>query len=341
MTGTKSRLSDGELEQENDLQESAEALSQAARDLDEKVRLETLAERLLERRRAPEPRGPISGRRTGLRRLVARATARINQFADFVLPSRPLHRLLLRGLEVEEKEIHLSRGAAGLDGLRIAFISDVHAGSCMNAEDLVRLFTKVAELKPDLVCFGGDLINTRERELLLFREALAMLDAPLGQYAVPGNHDHFWGQDIGLWEAFLQEHGVRVLNNAGARIERDGDTFWLAGVDDLTEGVPDLEVALSGAREDEPILLLSHHPDFFYEAAAVGVDVQLSGHTHGGQVKLFGWSAVRHSRFGWHEGSYELEGSQLYVGRGLGVTFLPMRLGASPELPIFVLRTLA
>jgi hypothetical protein len=191
--------------------------------------------------------------------------------------SKPLHRWLLRGLEMPEIEMPLRRGAPGLEGLRIAFISDVHAGSCMGECDLMRLFAKVEAAEPDLVCLGGDLINTRERELLLFREPLRLLHPPLGIYAVPGNHDHFWGPDIGLWTAFLQECGVEVLSNEGRRIERDGASLWLAGVDDLTEGQPDLPLALQGMRADEPCVLLAHHPDFFFEAAAIGVDVQLSG----------------------------------------------------------------
>jgi predicted MPP superfamily phosphohydrolase len=295
-------------------------------------------ELLTERPRAPQPWGPVSGPRGAWRRFVARGTARLNQLVDFVLPSKPLHRWLLRGLEMPEIEMPLRRGAPGLEGLRIAFISDVHAGSCMGECDLMRLFAKVEAAEPDLVCLGGDLINTRERELLLFREPLRLLHPPLGIYAVPGNHDHFWGPDIGLWTAFLQECGVEVLSNEGRRIERDGASLWLAGVDDLTEGQPDLPLALQGMRADEPCVLLAHHPDFFFEAAAIGVDVQLSGHTHGGQVKLFGHAPIQHSRFGWNEGRFELESSQLYVGRGLGVTLLPIRLGAPPEIPVLVLR---
>lgn len=301
--------------------------------------LRSLEAKLLGRPRAPEPRGPFSGPRRGWRRLMASVAARINQFADFVLPSGPWHRWLLRGLEMPEIELRLRRGGAGLDGLRIAFVSDVHAGSCMHERDLVRLFAKVAAREPDLVCLGGDLINTREREILAFRGPLGLLNPPLGVFAVPGNHDHFFGADIGLWEAFLRDCGVQVLVNRGQRVERGGASLWLAGIDDLTEGLPDLEAALDGARGDEPLVLLSHHPDFFFEAAAVGIDVQLSGHTHGGQVRLGGWSPIRHSRFDWHEGRFELEGAQLYVGRGVGVTFLPVRIGAPPEIPFFVVRT--
>jgi predicted MPP superfamily phosphohydrolase len=226
---------------------------------------------------------------------------------------------------------------SGLEGLTIAFLSDIHAGLCMSKGDLCEIFERVSFLSPDLVCLGGDLINTREREILLFREPLSLIKPPLGVFCVPGNHDHFWGPDIGLWESFLVRQGVEVLNNRGKRIEKGGENLFLAGVDDLTEGSPCLESALNGRRSGEPTILLSHHPDFFFEAAANDVDLTLSGHTHGGQIRFFGWSPIHHSRFGWVEGKYELEGARLYVGRGVGTTALPIRIGTRAEIPLITL----
>jgi predicted MPP superfamily phosphohydrolase len=222
-------------------------------------------------------------------------------------------------------------------GLRICFVSDVHAGSFLDEDDLCELFERIQAEAPDLVLFGGDLINTRERELLLFRRPLQRLRPPLGMFAVPGNHDHFWGRDLGLWTSFLQEQGVEVLTNRGRRIERAGDSFWLCGVDDLTEGAPDLAAALRGRRDGEPTVLLSHHPDFFFEAAAVDVDLVLSGHTHGGQIRLAGWAPIRHSKFGHERGWFRENGCRLYVGRGVGVTLLPLRIDAPPEIPLVTL----
>lgn len=260
--------------------------------------------------------------------------ATINRVLDRLPPGRWLHQRAQRGLQFSEVDMTLRRGGEGLHGLRIAFLSDIHAGSFMNCSDLQRIFARVAASAPDLVCLGGDLINTREREILMFREALALLRPPLGVYAVPGNHDHFWGRDLGLWEAFLREQGVRVLVNRGERVERNGHGLWVAGVDDLTEGQPDLAAALDGHRDDEPVLLLSHHPDFFFECAAAGVDLTLSGHTHGGQIMIFGWTPLNHSLFGYWNGWFEEDRARLYVSRGVGVTLLPLRIGASPEIPV-------
>jgi uncharacterized protein len=288
-------------------------------------------------RRAPTPRGPLSGKRTALRRAVASALAGVNRWLDRMPGSHWLHRRLHQRLELPELELGMRQGARGPAGLRIAFVSDVHAGSFLGEDDLSRVFARVQEARPDLVLFGGDLINTREREILLFRRPLRELRPRHGVFAVPGNHDHFFGPDISLWRSFLEDQGVVVLCNEGRRIEHEGGSMWLCGVDDLTEGAPDLKRALVGRRERETTVLLSHHPDFFFEAAAVDVDLQLSGHTHGGQIRIAGWAPIHHSRFGYERGWFVENDCRLYVGRGLGVTVLPLRIDALPEVPIVTL----
>jgi hypothetical protein len=289
-------------------------------------------------RRAPTPIGPLSGRRTAWRRLAAQAIAAVNRGLDRLPLGHWLHRRVRQRLEVPQLDLPLRAPAPGLHGLRLCFVSDVHAGSFLHERDLCDLFDRIQAGAPDLVLFGGDLINTRDRELLMFRRPLQRLRPPLGMFAVPGNHDHFWGADIGLWTAFLQDQGVEVLTNRGRRVERDGSSLWLCGVDDLTEGTPDLRAALHGRRDGEPAVLLSHHPDFFFEAAAVDVDLVLSGHTHGGQIRIGGWAPIHHSRFGYERGWFREHGCRLYVGRGVGVTVLPLRIDAPPEIPFVTLR---
>jgi predicted MPP superfamily phosphohydrolase len=266
--------------------------------------------------------------------MAALASARLNRVLDLLPPGRWLHRRVQRGMEFTDVEVPLRRGRADLHGIRIALVTDVHAGSFMNEADLCRIFERIAAAEPDLVCLGGDLINTFDRELLLLRQPLSLLRPPLGVFAVPGNHDHFYGTEIGLWESFLREQGVSVLINAGQRVQRGDASLWVAGVDDLTEGEPDLARALAGHRDHEPVLLLSHHPDFFFEAAAAGVELTVSGHTHGGQILVAGKTPLRHSAFGYWRGMFEEEDARLYVSRGVGVTLLPLRIGARPEVPM-------
>lgn len=258
----------------------------------------------------------------------------MNEVLDRLPPGRWLHQAAQKSLHFSQVGVEFRRGQPGLQGLKIAFLSDLHLGSFMNVDDMCRVFERLAEHSPDLVCFGGDLINTRERELLMLRKPLQCIDPPLGIFAVPGNHDHFFGSDLGLWQSFLNDNGVKVLVNSGARVEKDDASLWIAGVDDLTEGEPDLARAMMGSDPDEPVLVLAHHPDFFIESADANVDLQLSGHTHGGQIVLFGWTPLKHSEHGYWRGLFRRNNSQLYVSRGVGVTLLPIRFGASAEIPI-------
>ncbi len=258
----------------------------------------------------------------------------INRTLNCMLVGHWLHRRIQENLEISRVKMVLDRGHPDLEGFRIAYISDVHAGAFVTETDIYRMFQKVAAEDVDLIVLGGDLINTRHRELLDLVRPIRSLQPRYGIYAVPGNHDHNWSSDLADWTLFLENLGVTVLVNQGVRIEHGRGSFWLAGVDDLTEGKPDAEASLRGRRPGEPAVLLSHHPDFFYESVRADVDLTLAGHTHGGQVNLFGWIPIHHSFLGFRHGSYSHDQYQMYVGRGFGLTLLPIRIGARAELPV-------
>jgi len=284
------------------------------------------------------PRLDLASYRSSLlMRAMESVTVWLNRCVDLLPGSNWIHRRILANLELTDVKMPLRRGGVGLSGLRVAFISDVHAGSYLGKFDLCRLFELIADQEPDLVCLGGDLINSREHELNDLCEPLSKLAPPLGIFAVPGNHDHEYTGHIDSWQKFLEDRGVAVLINRGKRVERNGAGLWLCGVDDLSKGHPDLDAALDGHNPAEPTVLLAHHPDYFRESVRRGVDLTLSGHTHGGQVMLFGWVPVLHSEYGFHSGTFEHDGCKMYVGRGLGVTVLPVRLGARSEVPIVTL----
>jgi len=251
---------------------------------------------------------------------------------------RGLSEWLERHRHVTHPVIRLARGGPGLDGLRIAFISDVHAGNFLDEDDFLRICARVAEHAPDVVCLGGDLVNRWPQQIVHLRKGLSLLQPPLGTFAIYGNHEYETTRDPWQWRSVLEEQGVEVLLNRGRRLSRGGATLWLAGVDDLLAGEPDLEAALDGCWPGEPIVLLAHHPDFFEEAADVGVDLQLSGHTHGGQILIFGQTPLRHTHEGYWAGRFERDGAQLYVGRGVGVSLIPVRIGAPAEIAIVTLR---
>lgn len=291
------------------------------------------------RPRAPLPPGRLGRRKGPIAHGVEDLLLRLSEALYPLPPGLLLRRRLERGLVFSEIELRIGRGGPGLHGLRIAYVSDLHAGSFMTERDLCRIFERVARLEPDLVCLGGDLIEHRPEQVLLLGKALSLLRPPMGMFAVPGNHECDVEPGLGLWRGTLEEHGVEILINAGRRLRRNGESLWLAGVDDLSLGQPDLAAALREAREEEPILLLAHHPDLFHEASYVGVDLTLSGHTHAGQITFFGQSPLRRTRLGYWHGRFEKDGAQLYVSGGAGTTWLPIRMSAPGEVPLIRLLT--
>ena len=252
---------------------------------------------------------------------------------------RWLFRRLEEALEFNTVQVRMGRLGAGLDGLRVAFVSDLHVGGLLRSEQVVRMFDRLSDLEPDLIVLGGDLIDSRPEDAFELAGGLRKLGAPHGIVAVPGNHDRGVERELAVWREALEAHGVRVLINDGTRIAAGGDSLWIGGVDDLGLGEPDLERALRGCGPEEPALLVAHQPDLFIEAAHVGVDLTLSGHTHGGQISLGGFAPWmwKHSRLGFFHGHYWIGEAQLYVGRGAGVTLVPVRIGAPPEIPILEL----
>jgi predicted MPP superfamily phosphohydrolase len=153
-----------------------------------------------------------------------------------------------------------------------------------------------------------------------------------------GNHDHW--TDAALITDLFRAEGITVLINEGVHFEKNGESIWLAGVDDTMVGLEDLPLALAGARQDEMKLLLAHNPIILRRAARAAVDLVLSGHTHGGQVAIRGErSTVRGARKRLLKGLGRLSNTQIYVNRGLGTVVLPIRYGCPPEISLLELRT--
>ncbi|MEN8149772.1 MAG: metallophosphoesterase, partial [Planctomycetota bacterium] len=176
---------------------------------------------------------------------------------------RWFRRLVTRPPVLTEVPLALRRGGPGLDGLTIAFLSDLHAGALLDEGDLDELFERLAAARPDVVVFGGDLIDHEPKEIRLYAKPLRRLAPPLGVYAVPGNHEYHRDDELALWRETLEAAGVTVLINRGQALERNGDRFWLAGIDNLGRGTADVPAALDGWRDGEPAVLISHEPDAF------------------------------------------------------------------------------
>jgi predicted MPP superfamily phosphohydrolase len=248
----------------------------------------------------------------------------------------PYDRQLCRRLTLSQAEIALERLPPAFDGLRVLFVSDLHAGPFVAPGVLVDTLSRLQAVEPDVILLGGDLTTSCARELCSHRVAFESLHAPLGVFAVLGNHDHYSHEPARL-RALLEAVGITVLHNRSVTLRRNGARLDLAGVDDLLLGDPDLPAALESTRP--PVVLLSHNPDLFFEAARRGVALTLAGHTHGGQIRLPGLPVlVRQSRYRLDEGRYRSGDSELVVSRGLGAVGLPWRAACPPEAVLIRLR---
>jgi predicted MPP superfamily phosphohydrolase len=248
---------------------------------------------------------------------------------------------MLRHLTVSEGDFTLRGLPRQLDGLRVLAITDIHAGPFLAISALESALARFLMLAPDLILVGGDVATTSLEEVAPHLQALRALRAPLGTYYVLGNHDHYTKLTDELRRQ-IEDAGLRVLQNEAVAIERDGGRLLLAGIDDWLVGTPDLRGAVAMARgldAEAPIVLLSHNPDVFFEAARAGVSLVVSGHTHGGQMRVPGLPVlIRMSRFRLDEGRYRAAGAEIVVSRGLGVSGIPLRTACPPEALLLTLR---
>jgi uncharacterized protein len=213
---------------------------------------------------------------------------------------------------------------------RVLLLTDIHTGIFLQPATLSRIIDGLMQTRPDLVVIGGDLVTGHVSEAVPCLPALTMLtSAPLGAWFCFGNHDYFGGNPAGL-RADLAGVGIRTLRNESVRLNYGAGSFVLGGIDDLLFGKPDWQCLEES--HGVPHLLLAHNPDHFYEGVARGVPLMLSGHTHGGQIRLpNGPPIIRQSRFCLDEGAYTSGSSTLVVSRGFGSVALPFRWGADPE----------
>jgi uncharacterized protein len=223
--------------------------------------------------------------------------------------------------------------------LRVVQLTDIHAGIFMTRDMMRRYVDQVIALKPELFVLTGDYISNSAVFFPGFVEEMARVRAPLGTFATLGNHEH-WCEGPVYYGDIFKKHGIHLLQNEHRLIRTGQGDFTVAGIDDLRFGKPNLGAALRGRDPALPTLLLSHRPEIFPEAARYGIPLTLSGHYHGGQVKLRlpgGDLSLAHLRTPYPEGLYRIVASHLYVSRGIGTTFTPVRLNAPPEVTLFQL----
>ncbi|MBT9558923.1 MAG: metallophosphoesterase [Myxococcales bacterium] len=246
----------------------------------------------------------------------------------------PWRRVVVRVLEVPIAGLPMA-----FDGFRIAHLTDLHSGPLV-PERWIRSWAEQANaLSPDLVALTGDLIAAGDTFIPHLERGLSPLKAPV--VAVLGNHDYFGGAAPAL-RAMHGRLGHKLLDNRHVVLLRGDDRLVIAGTDDTWTGSDDLDAALASAPRDVPVVLLAHDPVLFGTAVTRGVELQLSGHVHGGQVAIPGLglagSPLVWLGFPFVRGLYRRGRSQLWLGAGLGTTGAPIRVGVPSELPLLILR---
>ena len=243
-----------------------------------------------------------------------------------------LRRALAR-VEVKEVAVRLAKLPAARQGTTIVQLTDLHVGPTIGRafiEDIVR---RTNDLRPDVIAITGDLVDGSVERLRHAVEPLRELKAPLGVYFVTGNHEYFSGADP--WMDELRRLGIRVLRNERVTVGEGANALDIAGIDDHSAGrlggaPSDLARALAGRDPSRPLVLLAHQPKAVLEAGQLGVDLQLSGHTHGGQIWPFTYLVKLQQPY--VAGLHQHGDTQIYVSPGTGYWGPPMRLGTRAEI---------
>lgn len=240
---------------------------------------------------------------------------------------------------ISETDVFIRDLPERFEGFRITQLTDIHHSRILGIDQVSRVVELAQETRPDMFVLTGDYTTSFRRFIEPCAEALAPLSAPEGVWAVLGNHDHY--TDPELTTRALQRRHIAVLNNAHTTLRRGPDSLQLSGIDDWTWNAVDWTRAFAGLKPATPTILLSHQPSVLDLEQTQNVSLILSGHTHGGQVRLpflgaparFATSDLKYERGLFRQGE-----TQLYVSSGTGVIGLPVRFGVRPEIAVLRLK---
>jgi predicted MPP superfamily phosphohydrolase len=250
--------------------------------------------------------------------------------------------------KVETIRLKLPRLSRKFSGLRIAQISDIHMGGWMNLERLQRVADLVIEEKPDMLLITGDFVighsaaDISQQSVQDLITGLSRLVTSFPTFAVLGNHD-YW-TDVETVRHILSSSGITELTNTVFTLQRENESLHLCGVDDIWDGDARLDDVIAQLSDDGSAILLAHEPDFADTSAATErFDLQLSGHTHGGQVVLpfIGPPILPYLGRKYPSGLYKVGEMLQYTNRGIGMARLPIRINCPPEITVFILESMA
>jgi predicted MPP superfamily phosphohydrolase len=244
-------------------------------------------------------------------------------------------------ISIERVKIFLKRLPADFNGIRIIHLSDIHHSPFTSLEYIKKVVEITNRLEPDLLLLTGDYVSHETKYIAPVAEALGNLSSKYGIYACLGNHDHWTNADLIIKE--FSKTKIHLLINEGLHLRINNSEIWLCAVDDYMVGKSDIKAALMGAREEEFKLLLAHNPVLLRSAARHNIDLVLSGHTHGGQIRLKNERKLIPRRL--KSGLYRYRPSytdnegdtQIYITRGIGTVVVPLRYQCPPEISILEL----
>lgn len=251
--------------------------------------------------------------------------------ARYINPYRP---------QLERTTLPLPPGHEPLDGLKIGFVTDTHVGPFVDTDDIQRALDLLKPENIQLLLLGGDYASESPRYVPGVAEVLAGFanTVPHGAYAVMGNHDYSITGDYAI--TALDQVGIPMMRNDVAEVKVGSDSLWIAGIDETLLGNPEPEETIAKCPDGAAILALWHEPQYAERAARAGAFAQLSGHTHGGQIRLPGLGPVGLPIDGKRHviGLNDAAGMPIYTSRGVGVYRPPMRFNCPPEVTVVTLK---
>jgi len=242
-------------------------------------------------------------------------------------------------LEIKEVNIIDSDVPASFDGTKIVFLTDIHHGPFFSKDRVGRLVDQVNKLNPDLVLLGGDYVYKESKYIEPLFEELKHIKAPLGKFGVLGNHDHWVGADLTRKSAHQAK--VTLLDNQAVWINKKDDRIKIGGVGDILEDTQDIIPTTKDVTEKDLVVLLSHNPDYAEEIKMLDIDLVLSGHTHGGQVTLFGlWAPLVpiQNKQKYRTGIVDTGYTTVLISNGVGTIPPTVRFFARPQVYLINLR---
>jgi uncharacterized protein len=223
---------------------------------------------------------------------------------------------------------------------KIIFLSDIHHGPFFSISRVRNIVGRVNLQKPDIILLGGDYVHRGDKYIIPVFNELKNLKATMGIYGVLGNHDHWENAD--LTRERMAKAGIVLADNRAFWIRKDGAGIKIGGIGDFFEDIQDLDPTIGDVRKNDFVMLLSHNPDYAELARTDKIDLMLSGHTHGGQVALFGlWAPLVPSKYGqkYRTGLVNLPNLKIIISNGIGTITPPVRFFARPQIVTVILKT--